>query len=116
MWSACYLCTDTFTLRFAYIDRSPSDIGLQGVVKEIPFDWRNVAVNLGVSQGKVKACVYDLSGMGEVSALRYWRDGQTGHKTNWRHLLEVVEETCGKEVSSKLKGMVEKKPNWTEEN
>jgi hypothetical protein len=95
-------------------DLSPSDIGLSRTL-EATAEWHNLAVNLGVPIGQVRAFKSDPL-MGALLALKYWRDGMCGERfpSTWRFLLQEIETTFGGKVAKPLERKASGKPTWSQ--
>ena len=95
------------------LDLSPSDIGLSRTLEGIPL-WHRLAVNLGVPFDQVKACRCDP--LGDLSALKYWRDGMCGETfpSTWKFLLQEIETTFGVKVVKDLERKALGKPTWSQ--
>ena len=104
----------TNSVVFATSDKTPSDVGLQGVLKHIPDKWTQVAIALGVPGAQVKA--YKRRDDGGLDALAYWRDGRCEEHipTTWRYLLEKIKAEAGKRVADHVKNDICAKEDWSE--
>ena len=94
---------------------SPSDIGLQGLLKKCPL-WYEYAISLGLSADTMKYYLeQQQEAMRGLLALKYWRDGQCGssYPTTWKFLLDVIKDRLGPKVAQDLEKLIITNDTWT---
>ena len=77
--------------------------------------WQGLAVNLGVPAGHVQA--NKSESLGGLLSLQYWRDGRSGQSfpSNWKFLLENVEDTFGENIAKDLEKKAISNPRWSKD-
>ena len=96
-------------------DMSPSDIGLQGILKMCPL-WYDYAISLGLSADMMKYYVEQpQEALRGLLALKYWRDGQcgSGYPTTWKFLLGVIKDRLGSNVAKDLEELIITNDTWS---
>ena len=113
-------CFDYNCLLFILIiicptDMTPSDIGLQGILKNCPL-WYEYAISLGLSADMMKYYVEQpQEALRGLLALKYWRDGQcgSGYPATWKFLLGVIKDRLGSNVAQDLEELIITNDTWS---
>jgi hypothetical protein len=105
------------TIKPSFMNKSPTDAGLQGIVSDpnIGGFWTQLATAVGVPAPFIKRC--EQNPTPGVTALRYWVNGNVDDvDTTWEFLLDTMREdpNLGKDVVDKLEKKIEGHRHWTQ--